>query len=118
MDGLTVDSARVGERHVLTLSGPLTSATVDDLTSHAVAALVDRSVRTLILELSAVGFLDSTGIGALVSLHATAADVGVQLVLRHPTSRLVKLLCLIHMDGVFTVDPPLPPRGRATPHRR
>lgn len=107
MTDLMVEHRREGDRHVLTLEGDLAALNFEEFATPAVDALSDRSVRTLVLDLGGVSFIDSTGIGALVSLHGTAADVGAHLVLRNPTAQITALLHLIKMDTMFELDPPI-----------
>ncbi|HEV7205478.1 MAG TPA: STAS domain-containing protein [Jatrophihabitans sp.] len=112
MTSLAVRSTRSGDRAVLSVSGELAEYGIAELTTPALEALADRSVRVVVVDLAGVTFLDSTGIGELVSLHATAGDVGARLVLRNPTERVLQVLRLIKMDRVFTIDPT---PGRAEP---
>ena len=112
MADLTVETSQVGDHCLLTLAGDLDMDTVDELTSPAMAALVDRAIKTVSVDLADVTFIDSTGIGALISLRATAADVGAQLVLRRPTARVLTVLRTIKMDTAFTIEPPVERRPR------
>jgi anti-anti-sigma factor len=112
MPELTVEASQVGDHRVLALAGHLDIDTVDELTTPAMTALVDRSIKTLSVDLAEVTFIDSTGIGALISLRATANDVGAQFVLRRPTPRVLAVLRMIKMDTTFTIEPPVARRPR------
>jgi anti-sigma B factor antagonist len=46
----------------------------------------------LVLDLDAVTFIDSTGLGALIELGHDASDNGGALVLRNPSPRVVRIL--------------------------
>lgn len=108
MESLSVKTARTGDRQTLIVTGELAMAGVTELTAPAMDALADRGVRSVVVDLAGVTFIDSTGIGALVSLHGTAGDVGAQLILRNPTARILEVLRIIHMDRTFLIDPPPP----------
>ena len=50
-----------------------------------------------------VGFLDSTGLGALVAARTTAAEKGAALPLVCTHQRILKLFTITGLDGVFRI---------------
>jgi len=64
--------------------------------------------QTLIVDLSGVTFIDSSGLGGLVQLSNLAAARGVTVYLRNPNPRAVSLLRLSGLDSVL---PQLPARS-------
>ncbi|MHA3702596.1 STAS domain-containing protein [Jatrophihabitans sp. YIM 134969] len=89
---------------VIAVAGDLDIATADHLFRDAHEALRSREGSTLVLDLSGVSFLDSSGIGTLVELRNVATDTGGQLVLRRPSARTRRLLEITALDTVFTID--------------
>jgi anti-sigma B factor antagonist len=66
----------------------------------------------VILDLSAVTFLDSSGLGAVVSvMKLLGPDRPLQLA--GVTPNVAKVLRLTRMDSVFTLLPEAPPRAAA-----
>ncbi len=59
--------------------------------------------RTLQVDLSAVTFLDSSGVGALVGLRNAALNKGGSLVLVSPQPPVRRVLELTTMDKVFDI---------------
>jgi anti-anti-sigma factor len=64
---------------VLALDGELDLATVEQLGAAVKLALSDDHPRRLIIDLAALTFCDSTGIGGFVAAHDVARGVGVPL---------------------------------------
>ena len=89
---------------VITVIGELdlhTSPSLHDEISSAIAA----GARSVAVDLSGVGFMDSTALGVLVSASATAKDHGAELCLVGVTGSPARVLALTGMDDVFqTVD--------------
>lgn len=103
---VAVDLTRTDEDAtvVIAVAGDLDIATADHLFREAHEALRASQVDTLVLDLSGVAFLDSSGIGTLVELRNVATDTGGQLVLRRPSDRTRRLLEITALDSVFRID--------------
>lgn len=69
--GLTIDAETTGASVQLRLVGDLDVATVGLLLEHL--ADLDADCREVVLDLGGVGFLDSTGVGAIVHAARDAA---------------------------------------------
>lgn len=93
---------------VLRLQGDLDVATAAEL-RRALAQALDGSPSSLVLDLSELSFVDSTGIGALVGGSRRAREVGCSFVVRSPVRAVKKALRLTGVDQLLTVEhgPPL-----------
>lgn len=58
---------------------------------------------SVVVDLTEVGFLDSTGLGALVAARTTAAEKGAALPLVCTHQRILKLFTITGLDGVFRI---------------
>lgn len=58
---------------------------------------------SVVVDLTEVGFLDSTGLGALVAARTSAADQGAALPLVCTHQRILKLFTITGLDGVFKI---------------
>lgn len=58
---------------------------------------------SVVVDLTEVGFLDSTGLGALVAARTTAAERGASLPLVCTHQRILKLFTITGLDGVFRI---------------
>jgi anti-anti-sigma factor len=84
---------------VVRLSGNLTrddSATFKE----RVKGLIPQTKR-LVLDLSEVGYMDSSGLGGVVSVYVTAKRAGCELQLINLSRRVRELLGLTHMLSIF-----------------
>jgi anti-sigma B factor antagonist len=59
--------------------------------------------RSVVVDLTEVGFLDSTGLGALVAARTAAAEHGASLPLVCTHQRILKLFTITGLDGVFNI---------------
>ena len=69
----------------------------------AVARLDAPRHQSIELDLSAVTFVDSSGIRALVQAHRVADDAGARIVLVDPSHPVVRVLALVGLEGYFAV---------------
>lgn len=60
---------------------------------------------SVVVDLTEVGFLDSTGLGALVAARTAAAEKGACLPLVCTHQRILKLFTITGLDGVFSIHP-------------
>ncbi|MDP9093338.1 MAG: STAS domain-containing protein [Actinomycetota bacterium] len=88
----------------LSVVGDLDLATGEKLHRAGLRCLDEAAVTRLVLDLSAVTFIDSTGIGALVKINNAAHDRGASLKLLRPSRRVSEILHLTAMDQIFDVD--------------
>ena len=78
----------------------------------AVSALLVTGRPSLIkVDLAGITFIDSVGIGALVSCYHTAAASGVRLIVSNPTTYVHRLLYVSGLLGLFG-SPARPPAQR------
>lgn len=69
------------------------------------ARLVEDGSETVTLDLRNVGFVDSSGLGALVAVHNYAEKRGAHLIVRSAPTHVRDLFSLTRLDKLLTVDP-------------
>ncbi|MEU4237447.1 STAS domain-containing protein [Actinoplanes sp. NPDC026619] len=90
-----------GAGHVrVTLAGDCDLAVRDQL-SESLLAAVHRS-DTVIVDLAAVGFLDSSGLHALVTAHRAAIERGGRLYVENPAGSVAAVLDLTGVAGLLS----------------
>jgi len=99
---MQVTSTIEGSRAVVTASGELDVATAPELRAY-LHNIVDDGASTLIVDLSDVGFLDSTTLGVLISVHKRLAEAGGVVELVIPHARLLRIFQITGLDRVFTI---------------
>lgn len=100
----TVRESAVDGQSVLEVAGEVDMHTAAELRDRIHEA-IDAGERPVILDLSPLSFIDSTGLGALVSglNHANAAEVPLRIVC--PSERLLKLFRITGLHEVFALFP-------------
>ncbi|MEA2718061.1 MAG: anti-sigma factor antagonist [Actinomycetota bacterium] len=66
--------------------------------------LYQDGIRSLVLDLSRLGFVDSTGLSEFVTALKYCRQRGGDVVLRSPTPSTAKVLAICGLDQVFTID--------------
>jgi len=102
---LDIETERHGDITVLLLRGDLDVATAPQLRSVLVEAITDGA--RILVDLEAVGFLDSVGLGILVSGLKRARDGGGELELICTSRQVLRPFELTGLDKAFTMH-----RGR------
>jgi anti-sigma B factor antagonist len=96
-------SAVDGQR-VLCLRGPLT---VENLPSFQNAIRREENIQTVILDLSDVPYMDSSGLGSLVSAYVTRQKATRQIALSGVNERVLKLFETTKVEPLFLIFPTL-----------
>jgi anti-sigma B factor antagonist len=88
---------------IVTLHGEVEELTAPVILAEALTAVgaCSDTTQEIVIDVSAVTFLDSSGIGALVTIHKTARQRGVDVSLRGVTPRIGQLLRITALDGLF-----------------
>jgi anti-sigma B factor antagonist len=99
---------------VLAVAGDVDLESADQLRAAGEQALASSTAGRLRIDLSAVSFIDSTGLGALIHIRNLAPD---QVVLVAPAERVLRLLEIAGLDGVFDIERAGDvPRAPSSPH--
>jgi anti-sigma B factor antagonist len=92
-----VQSEFVSGTAQLTVSGELDVATVPRLRQEA-HGLLARSAQKLLIDLSGLSFIDSSGLSLLISLHDRAVHEGWQLSLTRPSAKAFSVFTISGAD--------------------
>ncbi len=104
-----------GEVQILELAGDFTAVSGQtprpvDLKGHRLEDLgrilidlLDRGHRSIVLDLSKVGFIDSAGLGELVACKKRTVERGGDIKLLHPGRQVHKLLVMTLLTQIFEV---------------
>lgn len=98
----STDVTRDGATTVLALAGELDIATVPELRELAYAELDRAECRSVVLDLSELTFLDSTGIGCWVQIRTHAASAGKQVTIRSVPAAVRRVLEISGLLPLFT----------------
>ncbi len=98
-----VDVRKRDDVVVLELQGKLTAGLGDQLLRDALDELLGEGWRKILVNLSAVGFMDSAGVGELVSGLRTAQRVGADLRVLNTNERVHSTLSVARLLPIFRI---------------
>jgi anti-sigma B factor antagonist len=99
---LALDVRTDGDDQILiTADGEIDLYTEPLLREALFAALAQDSAHTVLVDMSAVSFLDSTGINALVKAHHAATGTNRTVRLRNPQPRVTRVLRITGLERTF-----------------
>ena len=98
---MTIQERVVGSVTVLDFSGKLILGDGDALLKDKIHSLVFQGRKQIVLNMGAVSYVDSSGLGALVASSVTGKSNGGQIKLVSLTKRLQDLLAIAKLLTVF-----------------
>ncbi len=101
MAHLTINERNAGNVTILDLSGRITIGEGSVQLREAVRRLLEQGNKNLLIDLGAVDYVDSSGIGELVSCYTTTKNQGGQLKLLNLTKKIKDLLSITKLLTVF-----------------
>lgn len=103
MAELSIKERQAGDVTVLDLDGKITIGEGSISLRSAVRRLVEENRKKILLNLAGVGYVDSSGIGELVSSYSSVSREGGQLKLLNLTQKIQDLLAITKLLTVFDV---------------
>ena len=100
--GLELESRLEGDRLDVRLAGDLDMPATFRLEPEIDRLLPGDGVRRLVMDLADVRFMDSAGLGALLSIQERAEGLGIEMTLTDPSRPVRRILEVTGMDAVFT----------------
>jgi anti-sigma B factor antagonist len=100
---LTIASREVDGVTVLDLSGRITLGEGSVQLRDAIRDLIGKGQKTILLNLGEVNYIDSSGLGELVSAYTTAKNQGAALKLLKLSQKVHDLLQLTKLYTVFDI---------------
>ena len=91
-------------RTTIELLGALDLATRNLVLHTTRDAITQSDGGAVVLDVSGVTFIDSTGLGALIELYRFGTDHDVDVILRDPSPRVRQVLDLTALGGYLTVE--------------
>ena len=101
MAELNIRERQAGDVTILDMDGKITIGEGSVALRSAVRRLIEENKKKILLDLSNVGYVDSSGIGELVSSFTTVNREGGQLKLLNLTQKIKDLLAITKLLTVF-----------------
>ena len=98
---MQIDERGVDGVTILDLKGKMTLGEGDELLKDKINSLIQQGRKQLVLNLAAVPYIDSAGLGEIVRTYTTVSRQGGKLKLLHLTKRITDLLAITKLLTVF-----------------
>jgi len=85
------------------LEGDLDLHTVNGIRAQVDAALENTGTRTLLMDLSRVPFMDSSGLGFILGRYRSLREKGGRVILVAPRAQVRRVLALAGVDGIMEI---------------
>jgi anti-sigma B factor antagonist len=100
---MKIDSRTIGDVHILDCSGKITLGQGTMTVRNVVLDILKTGGRKIVLNLADVNYIDSPGVGELVSSYTTVIRQGGQLKLLCLTKKIQEVLAITRLLTVFQV---------------
>ena len=100
---MEIHTRTVGDVHVLDISGKITLGEATAKVRHTISDLLENGGKKIVLNLTDVNYIDSSGIGELVRTYTTVMKEGKELKLLNLTRKVKELLVITKLLTVFQV---------------
>jgi len=100
---MKIETRTVGDVSILDCSGKITLGEGTMAIRNAVREVLKNGGKKIVLNLSEVNYIDSSGIGELVSTYTTVTNQSGQLKLLNLTKKIQELLQITKLLTVFSV---------------
>ena len=100
---MKIETRTVGDVYILDCSGKITLGEGTMAVRNSVKEVLRNGGRKIVLNLAEVNYIDSSGIGELVSSYTTVTNQGGKLKLLSLTKKIQELLAITKLLTVFSV---------------
>src|SRR5512136_1308502 len=100
---MKIDMRTIGDVRILDCSGKITLGEGTMAIRNTVRDIVNKGDKKIVLNLGDINYIDSSGIGELVSTYTTVTNSGGQLKLLNLTKKIRELLQITKLLTVFQV---------------
>jgi anti-sigma B factor antagonist len=100
---MKIHTRTVGDVHVLDINGNITLGDATKTIRYTINDLLQNGGKKIVLNMSEVNYIDSSGIGELVRTYITVTNAGQQLKLLKLTKKTMDLLVITKLLTVFQV---------------
>jgi anti-sigma B factor antagonist len=90
-------------RPTVVIEGEVDLSNAEQVTACLEEAGLEREP-AVVVDMSAVAFIDSSGLHAMYRAHERQEAAGMALILRSPSPRVLRLIELTNLDGVLRID--------------
>ena len=96
---------KIGDITIVELKGKITIGTGDLQMREAIHAVLNEGARKLVVDMSGVTTIDSSGVGELVGCYTTSTHKGAKMKLMNLPAKISDVLTVTQLITVFDVYP-------------
>ena len=101
---MAISFAKNHSHGVITLTGPFTASVAESFRGQFINWFqADPEIRRVVIDLGAVTFMDSSGLGAVIGVLKRVAERGGELALARPQSSVKLVLQITRADRIIKV---------------
>ena len=100
---MSVSERTSGSVTILDCSGAITLGDSADALKDKIRSLLQQDLKQILVNLAEVNYIDSAGLGELVSAHTTTTRAGASMKLSNATKRIQDLLVITKLLTVFDI---------------
>ncbi len=100
---MKIETRTIGDIRILDCSGKITLGEGTMAVRNTVRDILKNNGKKIVLNLAEVNYIDSSGVGELVSTYTTVTNAGGQLKLLNLTKKIQELLMITKLLTVFSV---------------
>ena len=100
---MNIETRKKGDVVIVDFQGRLAVGVGDEVLPHLIEELLDEGTRKILLNLSEMEYIDSSGLGDLVQSLKISSRSGASLRLLKPQDRVTKTLRLTNLLPMFSV---------------
>jgi anti-sigma B factor antagonist len=100
---MKIHTRTVRDVHILDIDGQIVLGQETKVIRNTIKDLLHNGVRNMVLNLAEVNYIDSSGVGELVSSFTTVAKEGGQLKLLNLTTKVREILAITRLLTIFQV---------------
>lgn len=98
-----VSQEQSGDIWNVRLSGDITGSGEEESLIHLANKAIEAGAKTCVVDISAVRFMNSSGIGTLIKLLTRFRNQGGEVFLLQPPESVRKLLAITRLEAIFTI---------------
>lgn len=100
---MKIGKAIYKEAIIITLEGDLIGENVGPDILEVVNHGIEDKLKKIILDLEGIRYMNSSGIGVLITVHSKMKNIGGEVILVNPNEQITKVLDLTKLTQVFTI---------------
>lgn len=98
---MKITQREVGNAVILDLNGKLTGGPDSDTFREVFKSLIDQGKKNVVVNLEKVSWINSTGLGILISGYTSVRRAGGDLVVMHASDRIESILYVTKLNLLF-----------------